>query len=67
MSGTCGAYGEVRNAYKVSVRKPQRKRHLEDLGVEGRTMDLREKGCESVDRIQLTLDFVIVVMHTRVS
>jgi hypothetical protein len=28
----------IRNAYKMLVRKPERKNHLEDLGIGGRTI-----------------------------
>jgi hypothetical protein len=27
--------GEIRNAYQIFARKPERKRHTEDLGVDG--------------------------------
>jgi hypothetical protein len=28
--------GEMRNVYKILVRKPERRDHLEDLGIDGR-------------------------------
>jgi hypothetical protein len=33
VGGECSTHGEVRNAYKISVGKPD---HSEDLGVDGR-------------------------------
>jgi hypothetical protein len=46
--------GEIRNAYKVLVGKPERKDHVEGLGIF--KMDLKEGGWESVDQIHLTRD-----------
>jgi hypothetical protein len=31
--------GEVRNAYKMLVRKPEGRDHLEDLGMDGRILE----------------------------
>jgi hypothetical protein len=36
MGGTCSTHGEIRNAYEISVGKPEGKYHVEDLGVDGR-------------------------------
>jgi hypothetical protein len=30
---------EIRNAYKILVRKPEGKRHAEDLGIGGRILE----------------------------
>jgi hypothetical protein len=44
----------MRNEYKIVGRKPQGKRHMRDLGVEGRKiMDLKEIQCGDMDWIQL--------------
>jgi hypothetical protein len=34
MSGACSAHGEIRNAYKILVGKPEGKRPLEDEGLD---------------------------------
>jgi len=36
IGAACSRYGERRGAYSVLVGKPERKNHLEDLGVDGR-------------------------------
>jgi hypothetical protein len=36
--GYVARMGEMRNAYRVLVGKPERKNHAEDLGVDGRMM-----------------------------
>jgi hypothetical protein len=36
MGGACSTHGELSNAYKSLVGKPEEKNHLEDLGVDGR-------------------------------
>jgi len=36
MGGHLACMGEVRNAYKISVGKPEGKSHLEDLSIDGR-------------------------------
>jgi len=36
MDRACGIHREVKNAHKVLVGKPEGKRHLEDLHVDGR-------------------------------
>jgi hypothetical protein len=38
MDGACSTYGENRDVYRGLVRKPERKNHLEDTGVDGRIM-----------------------------
>jgi len=36
VGGTCRKHGYMRNAYKIVVRKPEWKRPLEDLDVDGK-------------------------------
>jgi hypothetical protein len=36
MGGACSTHGEMRNAFKILVGKPGRKRPSEDKGVDGR-------------------------------
>ena len=36
MGRTCSTCGDRRGTYRVSVRKPERRNHLEDPGVDGR-------------------------------
>jgi hypothetical protein len=37
-AGYGGLIGEMRNVYKILIRKPEGKNHLEDLGVDGRVI-----------------------------
>jgi hypothetical protein len=58
MIGVCSTYGERRGVYRVSVRKPEGKRHLEDPGVDERII-LRwifRKWDVSIDWIDLAQD-----------
>jgi hypothetical protein len=48
--------GEERKVYKVLVGKPEGRDHLEDQGVDGIRMDLREIDLGGVDWIQLAQD-----------
>ena len=57
--GTCSTYGESRDVYRVMVGKREKKRHLEDPGVDGENnikMDLQELGCEVMDWIAVAQD-----------
>jgi hypothetical protein len=36
MGGACSSHGEMRNVYKIFVEKPEEKRPLRRLGVDGR-------------------------------
>jgi hypothetical protein len=45
--------GEYRNVYKVLMEKPEGRDYLEDQGIVGIRMDLRETGWGSVEWIQL--------------
>jgi hypothetical protein len=36
MGGACSTYGESRGEYRVLVRKPEGRNHLEDAGIDGR-------------------------------
>jgi hypothetical protein len=36
MEEACSTFGEMRNAYKILVRKPEGKSNLKDLGTDGR-------------------------------
>jgi hypothetical protein len=47
---------KMRNAYKTLVGKHEGKNHLEDLGVDGSVMILREIGLEGVGWIHLAQD-----------
>ena len=38
MDGTCSAYGERRDVYRVLVGKPEGKNHLVNLGIDGRAV-----------------------------
>jgi hypothetical protein len=38
MGGACSTYGENSGVYRVLVRKPEGKKHLEDPGVDGRVI-----------------------------
>jgi hypothetical protein len=38
MGRTCSSMVEIRNAYKILVRKPEGKRLLEGLGIDGETI-----------------------------
>jgi hypothetical protein len=38
MDGACSTHAEMKNAYRISVGKPEEKRPLGDLGVDGRTL-----------------------------
>jgi hypothetical protein len=38
MGGACSIMGEMRNAYKILVAKPEGKNHSEDLDVDGRVI-----------------------------
>jgi hypothetical protein len=64
--------GEDRKVYKVLVGKPEGKNHLEDQGIDGIRMDLREIGWGSVEWIQLAQDkerwraLVNTVMNLRI-
>jgi hypothetical protein len=54
--------GERRSAYRVLVRKHEERRHLEDLGVDGRRennikMDLLDVGWWGIDWIDLAQDW----------
>jgi hypothetical protein len=56
MSGACTTRGEIRNAYKILVGKPERKRPLgrpRRRWEDNIRMDLREIGWEVVDWIYL--------------
>jgi hypothetical protein len=59
VGGACSTLGEMRNAYRILVGKPQRK---EALGRPRRRwedsikVDLRELGCQGVDRIHRDQD-----------
>jgi hypothetical protein len=51
--GHAARFGEMRNAYKILVGKPERKRRLwGDLGVDERTG--RNGSCEGVDWVHLS-------------
>jgi hypothetical protein len=44
--------GKMKNGYKILVEKPERKKHLKNLSVDGRInirIDFKEIGCEGVD------------------
>jgi hypothetical protein len=36
MNGTCSTHKDIRNMYRILVRKPEGKSHLGDLSIEGR-------------------------------
>lgn len=40
MAEACSTHGVVRNAYKILVGKPARKRYLEDVSAEGRIANI---------------------------
>jgi hypothetical protein len=50
--------GEMRNAYKILVGKLEGKNHLEDQGIDGKTVrtDLMKRGWEVVDWLHLAQD-----------
>jgi hypothetical protein len=54
MGGACNVHGEMRNAYKILVGKPEGKRPLRRW--EHNLMDLSEIGLEDVDLINLAQD-----------
>jgi hypothetical protein len=58
MDRACSMCGEITNAYKTLVGKPQGKGHSEDLDVDGSIMlnDLMEVGFGGVDWIRLAQD-----------
>jgi hypothetical protein len=54
MGKACSKHERDENAYRDLVKKPEGKRPLEDLGIDGRItgcfkMDLRETGWKDVD------------------
>jgi len=51
MGGACNTYGKMRGAYRVLVGKDEERDHLEDLGIDGRTikMDFQETGWRIVE------------------
>jgi len=56
MGGTCSAYGEMKNAYKILVGKPDGKRQLRrprHKWEDNIRMDLPERGWEDVHWIYL--------------
>jgi hypothetical protein len=71
-AGHVARMGEGRNVYTVLVGKPEGKDQLEDQGVDGIKMDLRETGCGGVEWIHLAQDrdrwraVVNAVMNLRV-
>jgi hypothetical protein len=55
-TGTRACVGEIKNSYKLLGRKPQEKRPVENLQIEGRVilnLILRESGWKVVDWINL--------------
>jgi hypothetical protein len=46
MGGACSTYGERRGLYRVLVGKPEGKNHLEDPGIDGRTIIWIFKNCD---------------------
>jgi hypothetical protein len=56
--GACSTYGKRRDLYRVLVRKPDRKRNLEDPSVDGRRVLRRmfRKWSGSMDWIDLAQD-----------
>jgi hypothetical protein len=36
MGWRCRTYGETRNTFNILIGKPEGKRHMQDLGVDGR-------------------------------
>jgi len=38
MGRACSTYGERRGAYRILVGKPEGKKHLEDLGINGKIL-----------------------------
>jgi hypothetical protein len=55
-AGHVARMGEGRNVYRILVGKPEGKNHLEDQGVDGIKMDLREIGWGCVEWIHLAQD-----------
>jgi hypothetical protein len=41
MDGSIASMGDMKNAYTVSVPKPEGRRHSEDVGIDGRTDNIR--------------------------
>jgi len=72
--GHVARMGERRSLYRVLVGKPEGKRHLKDLGIDGRTIktDLQEVGCRGMFWIKLAQDgdrwraLVNTIMNLRV-
>jgi len=59
MGGTCSAYRERRDVYRVLVEKPERKRPLgrpRHRWKDNNKMDLQEVGCGDMDWIELAQD-----------
>jgi hypothetical protein len=59
MGGVYSTNGEKRNAYRIFVRKPERKRPLgkpRRRWVDNIKIDLREIGWDGVDRIDMVQD-----------
>jgi hypothetical protein len=57
LAGHAACLGQMKNAYNISVGKPEKKNHLEDLGVDVNIrMDLREIGWKGVEWIHLAQD-----------
>jgi hypothetical protein len=59
MGGTCGVHGEIRNAYKILVTKPERKRIFGRLRLrweDNIRIDLREIRWEGVEWLHLPQD-----------
>jgi hypothetical protein len=57
----CGTHGDMRNAYKVLITKPQGKRALGRPRCKWKdiTTNLRGTGCEGVEWTQLVQDKVV--------
>jgi hypothetical protein len=75
MGGACSTYGEVRDVYRVLVRKPEERRPMGRLRRRWEDtirIDLREVGCGCVDWMELAQDkvrwraLVSAVMNLRV-
>jgi hypothetical protein len=59
MGGECSTYGEIRNAYTILVRKPEREKTLgrpRRRWEDNIRMDLREIGLEGVEWMNLAQD-----------